>query len=44
LDFKALPRNAQGKISRKKVRDMFLSQFILLDGPYPKFETQGAQD
>jgi len=42
LDFKVLPRNAQGKISRKKVRDLVLSQFVLLDGPYPKVEPLGA--
>jgi acyl-CoA synthetase (AMP-forming)/AMP-acid ligase II len=35
LDFNVLPRNPQGKISRKKVRDLVLSHYELLDGPYP---------
>ena len=35
LDVKALPRNPQGKISRKKVRELVLSRYELLDGPYP---------
>lgn len=35
LDFKALPRDPQGKISRKKVREMVLSHFVFLDGPNP---------
>jgi acyl-coenzyme A synthetase/AMP-(fatty) acid ligase len=35
LDFDVLPRNPQGKISRKKVRDLVLSHYELLDGPYP---------
>jgi acyl-CoA synthetase (AMP-forming)/AMP-acid ligase II len=43
LDFKALPRNPQGKISRKKVREMVLSQFVFLDGPYPKVQALGSQ-
>ena len=38
IDFKALPRNPQGKISRKKVRELVLSHYELLDGPYPKVQ------
>ena len=38
VSFKALPRNPQGKISRKKVREMVLSTHQYLDGPYPKLE------
>jgi malonyl-CoA/methylmalonyl-CoA synthetase len=40
VSFKALPRNPQGKISRKKVREMVLSNYQFLDGPYPKLEAK----
>lgn len=36
--YEALPRNPQGKISRKKVREMVLSHHEFIDGPYPKLE------
>ena len=35
IDVAALPRNPQGKISRRAVRDMVLEQYRLQDGPYP---------
>ncbi|AKQ54104.1 class I adenylate-forming enzyme family protein [Bordetella hinzii] len=31
----ALPRNPQGKISRRAVREQVLSAYALVDGPYP---------
>jgi acyl-CoA synthetase (AMP-forming)/AMP-acid ligase II len=34
----ALPRNAQGKVPRSKVRAMLLERFRLVDGPYPRLE------
>jgi len=32
----ALPRNAQGKVSRREVRREILSRHVLLDGPHPR--------
>ena len=32
----ALPRNPQGKVSRRQVRELVLSQYELADGPYPE--------
>lgn len=34
----ALPRNPQGKISRRAVRDQVLRLYRLVDGPYPRLE------
>lgn len=34
----ALPRNPQGKISRRAVRDLVLSEYELRDGPYPTLQ------
>ena len=34
----ALPRNPQGKISRRAVRDLILSEYVLHDGPYPTLQ------
>lgn len=31
----ALPRNAQGKVSRRSVRELVLAEYELADGPYP---------
>lgn len=34
----ALPRNPQGKVSRRQVRAMVLERYRLTDGPYPSIE------
>lgn len=34
----ALPRNAQGKVPRARVREMVLARYRLIDGPHPKLE------
>jgi hypothetical protein len=31
-----LPRNAQGKVSRREVRNQILARFTLIDGPHPR--------
>ena len=36
LSVEALPRNPQGKVSRRAVRELILRAYELLDGPYPK--------
>ena len=33
-----LPRNAQGKVSRRQVRALVLEHYRLIDGPYPSIE------
>ena len=33
-----LPRNPQGKVSRRLVREQVLAQYELLDGPYPELK------
>lgn len=33
-----LPRNAQGKIMRRSIRDVVLQRWRVVDGPYPKLE------
>lgn len=38
VEMAALPRNPQGKISRKKLRETVLAQHTLIDGPYPTLE------
>lgn len=38
----ALPRNAQGKVSRREVRNWILSSYALTDGPHPSL-TPAAQ-
>ena len=40
LELPALPRNAQGKISRREVRAAILEHFRLVDGTQPKLETR----
>jgi acyl-CoA synthetase (AMP-forming)/AMP-acid ligase II len=35
LELAQLPRNPQGKVSRRLVRERVLSQYDLIDGPYP---------
>jgi acyl-CoA synthetase (AMP-forming)/AMP-acid ligase II len=35
IELEALPRNPQGKISRRKLRDHVLDHYRLIDGPYP---------
>jgi acyl-CoA synthetase (AMP-forming)/AMP-acid ligase II len=37
----ALPRNAQGKISRRAVRAAILAQYQLVDGPRPELKPRG---
>lgn len=36
----ALPRNPQGKVSRRQVRELVLSQYELVDGPYPELRAK----
>lgn len=38
VSFESLPRNPQGKISRKKVRELVLQHHQFVDGPYPKLQ------
>lgn len=38
VEMAALPRNPQGKVSRKKLRETVLAQHTLVDGPYPALE------
>lgn len=38
IEFDALPRNPQGKVSRRIVRHAILQRYRLLDGPYPAIE------
>jgi acyl-CoA synthetase (AMP-forming)/AMP-acid ligase II len=33
-----LPRNAQGKVMRRRIRDAILAGYALTDGPYPKLD------
>jgi acyl-CoA synthetase (AMP-forming)/AMP-acid ligase II len=34
----ALPRNAQGKVPRGRVREMVLARYRLVDGPHPELQ------
>jgi acyl-CoA synthetase (AMP-forming)/AMP-acid ligase II len=36
VDIAALPRNAQGKVSRRNARELVLASYELADGPHPK--------
>jgi acyl-CoA synthetase (AMP-forming)/AMP-acid ligase II len=38
LTLPELPRNAQGKIMRRAIRDQILLKWAVIDGPYPKVE------
>lgn len=38
VEMTALPRNPQGKVSRKKLRETVLARHTLIDGPYPVLE------
>ncbi len=40
IELAALPRNAQGKISRREVRAAILSQYNLVDGPRPELKSR----
>ncbi|MBI4189932.1 MAG: acyl--CoA ligase [Betaproteobacteria bacterium] len=42
LTLAALPRNAQGKVSRKEVRARILARYELVDGPYPRLAPRAA--
>ncbi len=33
-----LPRNVQGKIMRRKIREILLAEHVLIDGPHPRLE------
>ena len=37
----ALPRNPQGKISRREVRAALLERYQLEDGPHPRLVARG---
>jgi acyl-CoA synthetase (AMP-forming)/AMP-acid ligase II len=41
VELEKLPRNPQGKISRRLVRQQVLLSYDLIDGPYPKLEPKG---
>jgi malonyl-CoA/methylmalonyl-CoA synthetase len=41
LTLDALPRNAQGKVSRKRVRELVLAAYHFSDGPYPEVSVKG---
>ena len=41
LALDALPRNAQGKVSRREVRSRILSRYALIDGPHPRLAPVG---
>jgi len=40
LTMPELPRNAQGKIMRRLIREQVLATHMLIDGPYPKLEAR----
>jgi len=40
LELPALPRNPQGKISRREVRAAILERYVLEDGPHPRLAPQ----
>ena len=40
VELPALPRNPQGKISRREVRTAILDRYRLVDGPHPKLESR----
>lgn len=42
LAVETLPRNAQGKINRRQVRELILATHDFVDGPYPKLLRQSA--
>ena len=37
----ALPRNAQGKVSRREVRSRIEARYALIDGPHPRLTARG---
>ncbi len=39
----ALPRNGQGKVSRREVRERILARYALVDGPHPRLVPRGQQ-
>jgi malonyl-CoA/methylmalonyl-CoA synthetase len=41
VQLSSLPRNAQGKVSRRAVREAVLQAHDLIDGPYPRLEAKG---
>jgi acyl-CoA synthetase (AMP-forming)/AMP-acid ligase II len=40
IELPSLPRNPQGKISRREVRSAILDRYRLVDGPHPALETR----
>ncbi|GAC1336894.1 MAG: hypothetical protein NVSMB18_00880 [Acetobacteraceae bacterium] len=40
----ALPRNAQGKVVRRAIRDELLRRYTLIDGPHPHLEARPSLD
>ena len=43
ISLDALPRNAQGKVSRREVRNRILSRYALVDGPHPRLAQLGQR-
>lgn len=41
IALEALPRNAQGKVSRREVRNQILARYALIDGPHPRLTPVG---
>ena len=37
LTIEALPRSLQGKVQRRRMRELVLERYAMTDGPYPKF-------
>ena len=40
----SLPRNAQGKVSRRQVAQSVLKRYLLSDGPYPALQSVSETD
>jgi acyl-CoA synthetase (AMP-forming)/AMP-acid ligase II len=38
LTLPELPRNVQGKVVRRHIREMLLAEYVLVDGPHPRLE------
>lgn len=43
IALEALPRNAQGKVSRREVRERILARYALVDGPHPRLTPLGQR-
>jgi acyl-coenzyme A synthetase/AMP-(fatty) acid ligase len=42
LSLAALPRNAQGKLVRTRLREAILADYALEDGPHPRLSPRGG--